>query len=190
MVPASGGAGSLTVSTTRDCTWAASNTAQWIVITSATSGQGEGSIAYRVAANSAPAARRANIDVNTVSATVVQDAAECRFTVTPAAPAVGAAAGRVTIQVQANAACPWTAATDAGWVRIVGGASGQGDGAVTLGVDANAGAARSALINVAGTQVTLEQASGLYPPPSPGCSYTFSPAGRPFRPQAGPALST
>src|SRR5688500_15689087 len=50
-VPSSGGAGSLTVTATRDCTWAASNTAQWVVITSATSGQGDGSIAYRVAAN-------------------------------------------------------------------------------------------------------------------------------------------
>jgi hypothetical protein len=178
-VPASGGAGSLTVSATRDCTWAASNTAQWIVITSATSGQGDGSIAYRVAANSAPAARRASIEVNTASAAIVQDAAECRFTVTPAAPAVAAAGGNVTIQVQANAACPWTAATDAGWLRITAGASGQGDGAVTLGVDPNTGAARSALINVAGTQVTLEQTSGLAPPPpSPGCSYTIQPGGQ------------
>jgi Viral BACON domain/Putative binding domain, N-terminal len=188
-VPASGGTGSLTVSATRDCTWAASNAAQWIVITSATSGQGDGSIAYRVAANSAPATRRASIEVNTTSATILQEAAECRFTVTPAAPAVAAAGANVAIQVQTNAACPWTAATDAGWVRISAGASGQGDGAVTLGVDANTGAARSAHIIVAGTDVTLEQASGLAaPPPAPGCSYTIQPGGQTMAAAGGPGI--
>jgi Putative binding domain, N-terminal/Viral BACON domain len=188
-VPASGGTGSLTVSATRDCTWAASNTAQWIVMTSATSGQGDGSIAYRVAANNAPATRRASIEVNTASAAILQEAAECRFTVTPAAPAVAAAGGNVAIQVQANAACPWTAATDAGWVRINAGASGQGDGAVTLGVDANSGAARSAHIIVAGTDVTLEQASGLAaPPPAPGCSYTIQPGGQTMAAAGGPGI--
>src|SRR5436190_19310977 len=71
-VPAAGGAGTLTVSAARDCAWAASNTAQWIVITSESNGQGDGSIAYRVAANNAPSSRRGTIDVNTVAATIVQ----------------------------------------------------------------------------------------------------------------------
>ena len=188
-VPASGGAGSLIVTAARDCTWAASNAVQWIAMTSATSGQGDGSIAYRVAANGAPAARRASIEVNTATVTIVQDAAECRFTVTPTSASAGAAGGNVTIQVQANAACPWTAGTDAGWVRIAAGASGQGDGAVTLGVDANAGAARTAFITVAGTNVTLEQASGLpASPPPPGCSYTIQPGGQTVAAAGGPGI--
>jgi hypothetical protein len=186
-MPASGGAGSLNVTAARDCTWAASNAAPWVVLTSATNGQGDGSIAYRVAANGAPAARSASIEVNTASVTIVQDAAECRFTVTPTSPAVAAAGGNVTIQVQANAACGWTAATDAGWVRVAAGASGQGDGVVTLAVDANAGAARAAQINVAGMGVTLEQASGLpAPPPPPGCSYTIQPGGQTMPAGGGP----
>jgi hypothetical protein len=188
-VPASGAAGSLTVTAARDCTWAASNTAQWIVMTSATSGQGDGSIAYRVAANGAPAARRANIDVNTATVTILQEAAECRFTLTPAAPSVGPGGGSVTIQIQANAACPWSAATNAGWVRITSGASGQGDGAVTLAVDANTGAARSAHINVAATDVTLEQESGEAAPPlPPGCSYTIQPGGQTMPAAGGPGI--
>ena len=100
-IPASGGDGSLTVSAARDCTWAASNTAPWIVLTSASNGQGDGSIAYRVAANSAPAARRATIEVNTASADIVQEAAACRFTVTPTAATVAASGESATIQVQA-----------------------------------------------------------------------------------------
>ena len=189
-VPASGGAGSLTVTAARDCTWAASNSAQWVVITSATSGQGDGSIAYRVAANSAPAVRQATIDVNTASTAIVQEAAECRFTVTPAAPTVAASGGNVTIQVQTNAACAWTAATDAPWLRITAGAAGQGDGAVTLAADANTGAARSARIAVAGVDVALEQASGAgvppAPPPAPGCAYTIQPGGQTMAADGGP----
>src|SRR5215213_1567264 len=157
-VPAAGAAGTLTVGAARDCTWAASNTAQWIVITSATNGQGDGSIAYRVAANTAPASRRATIDVNTVAASIVQDAAECRFTVTPASSSVPADGGGVTIQVQSNAGCSWAATSDAGWARITAGASGQGDGSVAVAIDANTGTARSARLTVAGSVVAVDQA--------------------------------
>jgi hypothetical protein len=195
-VPATGGAGTLTVSAARDCTWAASNTAQWIVITSATNGQGDGSIAYRVAANTAPASRRATIDVNTVAASIVQDAAECRYTVTPASSSVPASGGGATIQVQTSAACSWTATSDAGWVRITAGASGQGDGAVAIAVDAT-DAARSARVTVAGTVVTVEQAGvGASPPPTPpvpptppappACSYTIQPGGQTMPAAGGP----
>jgi hypothetical protein len=190
-VPASGGAGSLSVAAARDCTWAASNTAQWIVITSPTSGQGDGSIAYRVAANSAPSVRQASIDVNTASTAIVQEAAECRFTVTPAAPSISASGGNVTLQVQANAACAWTAASDVAWARVAAGATGQGDGAVTLAVDANPGAGRSARIVVAGVEVVLGQASAGGPPappapPAPGCTYTIQPGGQTMAAGGGP----
>src|SRR5688572_16835088 len=73
MVPASGGAGALTISAPRDCTWAASDDATWVVITSAANGQGDGSVSYRVAANAEPATRRAKIDVNQTAATIVQE---------------------------------------------------------------------------------------------------------------------
>jgi hypothetical protein len=190
MVPAAGGAGTLAVSAARDCTWAASNTVQWIVITSESNGQGDGSIAYRVAANNAPSGRRATIDVNTVAATIVQEAAECRASVTPAASSVPASGGDMTIHVQTNAGCAWTATSDAGWARITAGASGQGDGAVTLTVEANSSTARAAHLVVAGTALTVDQASGIpgppNPPPPPGCSYTIQPGGQTMPAAGGP----
>jgi hypothetical protein len=186
-VPAAGGAGTLTVTAARDCTWAASNTAQWIVITSASNGQGDGSIAYRVAANTTPSSRRATIDVNTAAASIVQEAAECRVTVTPASASVPASASEVTIQVQTNAGCSWTAASDAGWARITAGASGRGDGAVTLAVDTNSSAARAAHLVVGGASMTIDQASGIPGgPPSPGCSYTIQPSGQTMPAAGGP----
>ena len=187
MVPAAGAAGTLTVSAARDCAWAASNTAQWVVMTSATNGQGDGSIAYRVAANNAPATRRATIDVNSIAAAIVQEAAECRFTVTPTSSAIAASGGGATIQVQTNSACSWTAKTDASWVRIATGAAGQGDGSVSVAVEGNTGPARSAQVIVAGTAVTIEQASGAAVPPSPPtCSYTIQPGGQTMVAAGGP----
>jgi hypothetical protein len=194
-IPASGGAGSLAVSADRDCTWAASNTAQWIVLTSASNGQGDGSIAYRVAANGVPAARRATIDVNTASADIVQEAAACRFTVTPAAATVAASGESATIQVQAAAGCAWTATTDATWIRIISGAAGQGDGGVAIAVEANTGGARTARVVVAQTDVVIEQVSSSSPPPPPlppppapppGCTYTIQPGGQTVAAGGGP----
>jgi hypothetical protein len=189
--PASGGAGTLTISAARDCTWAASNGAAWVVITSSANGQGEGSLAYRVAANSEPVMRRATIDVNTAVAAIVQEPAECRFTVTPPSPTIAASGGTVTIQVQASAHCPWTATTQANWLRITAGATGTGDGSVALTVDANSGTDRNATVLVAGATVAVTQNSGLPsapqppapppppPPPSPqGCSYAIQPNGQ------------
>src|SRR5207248_7025473 len=78
--PPAGGSGTLTVATSRDCTWAASTAASWIVITSGSSGQGNGSAAYRIAANTEPSARRGMIEVNSTQLPITQEAA-CRFDV-------------------------------------------------------------------------------------------------------------
>ena len=165
--PAAGSSGTLSIGLSRDCAWAASSDATWVVITSATSGQGDGSIAYRVAANTEPAPRRTTIDVNNAKATINQ-AAECRYRVAPATADVAAAGETVNVQVQTEAACEWLAATDAAWIRLTGGAAGKGDGAITLAVAANSGATRSGTIRVAGHTVTVTQAAE-------SCTYRITP---------------
>src|SRR5688500_2957805 len=80
---AAGGAGTVAIAASRDCTWAASNAPSWITITSATNGQGEGTFTYRVSSNPDPVTRRGTIDVNSISVAVSQEAAPCRYTVTP-----------------------------------------------------------------------------------------------------------
>jgi hypothetical protein len=106
---------------------------------------------------------------------------------------VAAAGGSVVIQVQPNGACPWTATSDAGWIRISAGAEGLGEGSVTLAVDANSGVARSARVVVAGVGVGIDQASGVVPgptppapPPAPSCSYSIQPAGQTIAASGGP----
>lgn len=189
--PPSGGAGTLAITAARDCPWAASNGAAWIAITSSSSGQGDGSVEYRVAANSEPVPRSATIDVNNAAATIIQEAAECRFTVSPPATTVDATGGAVAIHVQASAACPWTATTDASWVRVTAGASGKGDGSVAVAVDANDGPARSARLLVAEATVTVTQGDGVPsapppPPPPPTCSYSIQPDSQTMAASGGP----
>jgi hypothetical protein len=195
-VPASGGAGTITVAASRDCTWAASNGAPWIVLTAATNGQGDGTISYRVAANGDPAQRRSSIDVNNTAAAIVQEAAACNYTVTPSNAAIPAPGGNVAVRVQTNSACAWTAVAEASWARVTSGGSGQGDGNVTIVVDANGSAPRSARAVVAGTPVTLDQAgeqstTPAPPPPSPpppGCSYSIQPNGQTIPAGGGPGF--
>src|SRR5215207_3753309 len=143
--PAAGGTGTLAIVLPRDCTWAVESRAAWVVITSATSGQGEASIAYRVAENTQSAPRSTTIDVNDVKATITQAAGECRYRVAPLTPAVDAASATLTVDVETSADCEWTAASDAAWIRLNAGATGKGHGAVTLAVDANGGPTRSGI---------------------------------------------
>jgi hypothetical protein len=181
--PASGGSGTITIGAARDCTWAASNGAPWVVITSATSGQGDGSVTFRVAANSDPVGRRTTIDVNDKAISIAQEAAPCVFAVSPTSADIPASGGRVTIQMRGHSACSWSASSDAGWARITSPVSGQGDGSIHVDVEANGGAARSARVVSAGMAVAIAQASGAPappppPPPPPACSYSIQPTGQ------------
>ena len=72
------------------------------------------------------------------------------------------------MDVETNAACEWTAVSDAAWIRLAGGATGKGNGAVTLAVDASSGATRSGTIRVAGQTVTVTQAAV-------SCTYKITP---------------
>ena len=167
--PATGGSGTLSLDLARECAWTASSGAAWVVITSASSGQGGGSISYRVAANTEPAPRRATIDVNDVGTTINQ-AADCRYRVSPLTASVDAAGGAITVHVQTDASCEWSAAAGAAWIGVNGDGTRKGDGAVTLAVTANSGATRSGTVRVAGQTVTLTQATA-------SCASTITPTG-------------
>ena len=160
---ASGGSGQISVSTTRDCTWAATASANWISLVPPTTGQGDGSLSYRVEGNGQPTARRATITINTVDVTVSQDPAPCKFAVSPASATVSADGGAVTLAVSTITGCAWTATTDAAWVHLGNGA-GNGGGSVRLTIDANHDAARSATVRVGDAAAVIEQSA--VPPPT------------------------
>lgn len=156
-VPASGASGTLSVDATRDCTWSASTAAAWISITSSSTGQGSGSVGYRVAPNQDPIVRRGMVVVNDQQVQISQEAAPCRFAVSPTSASMGSAGGTLGISVESGG-CSWTAASRASWMSISDGASGNGNGHVTVAVAPNSGAARSGTLTIAGVTVTVAQA--------------------------------
>jgi len=166
---AAGGSGNVSIDLARDCAWTASSGAAWVVLTSASSGQGGGTIAYRVAANPDSVARRTTIDVNDIKATINQEAAACRYVVAPLTHDVATTGGTLTVNVQTQASCEWTAVSEAAWIGINAGAKGKGDGAVALAVDASSGAARNGILRVAGQSVTVTQSAVP-------CTYKMTPA--------------
>ncbi len=178
-VPASGGGGSVSVSTTRDCTWSASPGTAWITLSGTTSGQGDGTFQFSVAANSAVSARNGTIAVNGQNFAVSQQAAPCSFAVTPATVSVGASGGTTTISVQAQSGCAWSATSNAPWIALPSGASGNGNGTVQLQAAANgAGGARSGSVTIAGQTVVVNQGAV-------SCSYSLSAPSQSFDANGG-----
>ena len=73
--PASGGAGSVNVTTIAGCNWTAASNASWLSISSGGSGSGNGTVNYNVAANSTSSSRSANLTIGGQTFAVTQAAA-------------------------------------------------------------------------------------------------------------------
>lgn len=168
--PYAGGSGSADVTTNRDCTWTASSNAAWLSIISGGTGQGDGTIAFRVAPNAAPAPRHGTLRVNNASLDVTQEPAPCAFIVsqsTAEAPAVG---GYARVGVTASSpACAWSAASNAAWIAVDP-VSAKGNGTVTITIAANTGGDREGSVVIAGTTVAVHQ-------PAATCSFSVAPPG-------------
>ena len=150
-VNAEGGNGSVAVTTGRECSWSVSSQATWITIASQASGQGDGTIEYRVSANLEPVGRKGAIAVNDQRAEITQAAGPCQFTIAPASQAIADTGGTASVAVTAASNCAWTAESTESWITITGGSGGTGSGTVNFTVAANApGTSRSGTLTVAG----------------------------------------
>ena len=176
-VEATGGTGTVSVTTQPECSWNASSTVNWISSVSPGTGQGTRDVEFRVAPNDGSAAREGDIVVNDSRVRVSQKAA-CRYSLAPASQTVGAGAGSGSINISAGSECSWTANSDSGWLTLADSVSGRGNGTVSFGVPANSGAERTATVTIGGQRaiVTQTAAGAPGPGPTPGCTYTITPA--------------
>lgn len=95
----------------------------------------------------------------------VATAAGCTYSVLGPGQ-VAAAGGLVTASVTTAGDCGWSAASGADWITIAGASSGSGSTTVTLDVATNVGpSARTGVVSVAGTTVSIAQAAGSVPSP-------------------------
>ena len=181
-VPAAGGNGSLIVNVERECAWSARAEASWITL-GGTGGQGTATLSYTVAPNPIGTPRRGAIVVGEQRAEVAQEAAPCRFDVSPSSREVGAGGGEISFSVTVTDGCTWTARSDASWIASPQPAGGQGNGTVRFMVAANEGSSRNGTIRVAGVTVGIAQvAPGAPPPPTPAPGPPGSPPPAPPSP--------
>ena len=167
MMEAGGGNSAITVSTQPECAWTASTSASWITSVSPATGQGNGSVTFRVAANDGASVREGTISINNELARVSQRA-PCRFTLTPAIQTIATSGGASTVEVTTDGDCAWTATTETTWITLTGPATGTGPAVIGFTVPPNVGAERTGSIVIAGQRATVIQGAAA-PAPSPNC---------------------
>lgn len=81
----------------------------------------------------------------------------CTFSIAPASQTFAVAGGTGSVSVTAADGCNWTAVSNAAWITITSGSAGSGNGTVNFSVAANAGAARTGTMTIAGQTFTVNQ---------------------------------
>jgi len=94
---------------------------------------------------------------------------------------VDASGGRLSVSVTTQDSCKWTAAGNVGWLSVVAGASGTGNGMVQFSVARNtATSSRTGTLTIGGQVFTVTQA-GTTPP----CTFTVAPTNVNTPPEGG-----
>src|SRR5690242_15055687 len=163
---ATGGAGSLAVTTQPECVWEAATTTEWISVLSPASGQGSATVSFRVAANDGASPRDGAIVVNGEQARVSQRA-PCRYGISPSSFGTGASGGSSTLSITTSSECAWTASRDVAWITFTSATTGTGNGTISFSIADNRDDERSGSIAVGNQRVVVTQASGRPPAPTP-----------------------
>ncbi len=158
--PATGGTGSVTVSTGATCTWAATSNSSWIVLTSSGGGSGNDPVTFEVRENFAATSRQGSLTVAGETVTIIQNAAgsSCGYAIAPGSAAFSAGAGTGNVIVSTGLSCAWQAVSESQWITLTSASTGVGNGAVSYSVAANAtGKSRKGSIRVAGKTFAVKQ---------------------------------
>lgn len=176
---ANGGSGNVGLSTSPDCLWTATSSANWVgVVTD--SGSGPGTILYTVAANSSTNSRTGTLSIGDASLTITQAGGSgCSFTISPTSASVTSAGGSGLVSVTSSTGCAWTAKSNVTWITISSGSGGTGSGTVSFTVAANTGTtSRTGTLTIAGKTMTITQGT---------CPFSISPTSQSFGASGGTA---
>jgi uncharacterized repeat protein (TIGR01451 family) len=162
--PGAGGTGAITVTTPPcSCSWSAISNTSWINIDSGSTGAGNGTVGYSVAANPTNLSRTGSITAAGQGFTVTQSAAGtggCIYSLIPAESAFDSSGGAGTFLITAPAGCTWTANPGATWITIISAGAGSGNGVIGYSVAPNPGpAVRESTVAIAGQAFTIDQAA-------------------------------
>ena len=113
-------------------------------------------------------------------AKITEGAPSCSYSISPTSQPFPANGGAGSVAVTAPSGCTWTATSNASWITITAGTSGNGSGTVNYLVAGNtATGSRTGTLTIAGQTVTVTQAGVAT------CTYTISPASQSFTASAG-----
>jgi hypothetical protein len=182
--PATGGSGSVSVTSPAGCGWTVTVGQPWITV-SPVSGAGTATVNVTIAPN-AGGPRSATVTVSGITFTLNQAGVSapapapplspsCTFTLQPASASTSATGGTGVVSITTAAGCAWAASSGVPWLTITTAASGSGSGSFGYGVAANTSTtARSGSISVGGTTFTVNQAGT----PGTTCTVTINPTSR------------
>ena len=143
------------------CNWTATSNATWISIVSGGSGSGDGSVIFKVPANTS-LARTGTLMVAGNTVNVAQ--AGCTYTLSQ--ESISASASGVSsspISVMTATGCEWSVTSNTSWIAVASGSSGIGDGTFSYSIASNnTGPARYGILTVTGHTVTVTQAECVY----------------------------
>ena len=165
-----GGGGSIAVTAGSWCSWSAvSSDPSWLTVTGGSSGSGNGTVTINVAANNA-GGRTAFVTIGGQTFTASQDPAACTYSISPSSSSFAYGGGSTSVTVATGSWCSWTAASnDPSWLTVAAGASGTGNGTVTLAASVNGAAARTTTATIAGRTYAATQAAAP-------CVFTLTPS--------------
>jgi VCBS repeat protein/S-layer family protein/all-beta uncharacterized protein len=168
--PASGGAGSVAVTAGPGCVWTAVSNDSFITVTGGPDGTGNGTVSYRVDANTGTTERIGTVMIAGQTFAVTQAGAPtpCTFFLSPQNQNFTATGGAGVFGVSTQGGCNWTAFTDVGWITTS--SSGTGNGQISYFVEANTSSQRTGHIFVEGQVYTVTQDGAASP-----CTFSIFP---------------
>jgi hypothetical protein len=175
--PDGGGTGTLSIDTTRDCTWSVSSSADWVSVATP-SGQGGASVSYTVFASTVPQVRVANVTVAGQTVQLSEQAAPCRFTLSSGSNSISYSGGVLTVTILTFTGCGWSTSSDSGWL-VMTNANGNSTAVVGIRIAANGGPQRVGHALIGGQPYTVIQDAGPAPAPAPVPSPTPNPSPAP-----------
>jgi hypothetical protein len=172
---ASGGSGSVNVTSASHCTWTAASDRGWMSITSGSSGTGNGMVTVSVTANSSEAARAGRLTIAGQTVAVQEEGlGACTIEISPNQAAVNENSSSGSFAVTTPPHCQWSATSNSAWLRVTAGSPGTGSGTVGYAVERNRDTrTRTATITVGERTFTLSQSADSRPPLL--CEYSVTP---------------
>jgi hypothetical protein len=147
---------SITMSAPKGCDWTVTSETSWLEISGGQENrEGSDVVQVNVQANIGPA-RAGRLKIGDLEYEIVQ-ASGCSVSPSVSSLSVPYSRGETLVPFTVGDGCAWNISTDATWFSITSQTSGSGDGILGLSFEVNRGDARSAIVTIGTSSITITQ---------------------------------